>query len=72
MKMLRVLSALTLVFGTLVAIAPAQAATVKITVNGQPITDIQIAQRLALLKLEHKNDPKEATTELINEALETQ
>ena len=52
--------------------APVFAATVKITVNGQPITDIQIAQRAALKKLEKKGGTKEATEELITEAIELQ
>ena len=71
--MLRVLAvlmlALTLVTG---AAAPAVAATVKITVNGQPITDFQIAQRLGLLKMERRGNAKTASEELINEALEVQ
>lgn len=52
--------------------APVLAATVVIKVNGAPITDIQIAQRAALKKLEKKGGTKEATDELINEAIEVQ
>lgn len=52
--------------------APVFAATVVIKVNGQPITDIQIAQRAALKKLEKKGGTKEATEELITEAIELQ
>ena len=71
MKMHRVLGAALVGLALLLA-APAMAATVKITVNGQPITDVQIAQRLALMKLERREGAKAATDELINEALEVQ
>lgn len=69
--MLRILSALmlglTLALGTM---APAQAASVKITVNGTPITDTQIAQRAKLLQLEGRGGgTKAAGDELINEAI---
>jgi peptidyl-prolyl cis-trans isomerase SurA len=58
---------------TLVLAAPAaQAATVKVTVNGTPITDVQIAQRVALFKIEGKSGTSRATDELINEALQIQ
>ncbi|MEO6015530.1 MAG: SurA N-terminal domain-containing protein [Devosia sp.] len=73
MKMLRVLGAmlvgLTLLVG---ATAPVAAASVKYTVNGQPITDVQVSQRVALMKLEGRNGAKLATDELINEALQVQ
>lgn len=72
MTMLRVLSAMIVGVAMLVLVAPAEAATVKITVNGQAITDVQIAQRLALLKLERRGTQKNATEELINEALQVQ
>lgn len=52
--------------------APAMAATVKISVNGQAITDIQISQRLGLLTMERRGNPKTAAEELVNEALEIQ
>src|SRR3569623_3431764 len=55
---------------TLLLAAPAGAATVKVTVNGTPITDVQISQRLALKKLEHRGGQKDATDELVNEALQ--
>jgi peptidyl-prolyl cis-trans isomerase SurA len=67
----RVLSAL-VVGLMLLLVAPAEAATVKIKVNGDPITDIQISQRLALMKLERKGGTKAAQDELVNEALELQ
>jgi peptidyl-prolyl cis-trans isomerase SurA len=54
------------------AAVPAGAATVKVTVNDQPITDFQIAQRLALFKLERKSGQKAATDELVTESLEIQ
>ena len=57
---------------TLLLAAPVEAATVKVTVNGTPITDVQIAQRLALMKLENRSGAQTAQDELINEALEMQ
>lgn len=60
---------LTLLGATL---APAEAATVKISVNGQPITDIQISQRVALKRIERSGGQKEAVKELVDEALEVQ
>jgi peptidyl-prolyl cis-trans isomerase SurA len=71
MNMQRVIGAVLLSL-TLLAAAPAGAATVKITVNGTPITDVQIQQRLALMKLENRSGSKAAQDELINEALELQ
>jgi peptidyl-prolyl cis-trans isomerase SurA len=71
MKLHRVVGAI-LVGLVLLAAAPAAAATVKISVNGTPITDVQIAQRLALMKLEHRSGQKAAMDELVNEALEIQ
>lgn len=59
-------------FFALAAVLPANAATVKVTVNGTPITDIQISQRLALFKLEGKSSQKLAISELIDEALMVQ
>jgi peptidyl-prolyl cis-trans isomerase SurA len=73
MKIQRVLSAALLGIVVLAAAAlPATAAAVKVTVNGTPITDVQIAQRLALHKVEGKNSSKAATDELINEAIQLQ
>lgn len=57
---------------TLLVAAPASAATVKISVNGTPITDVQISQRQALMKLEKGGSAKAAQDELINEALQLQ
>ena len=68
----RVLSALVVSLALLFAVATAEAATVKIKVNGDPITDIQIAQRLSLMKLEGKTGQQAAIDELVNEALELQ
>lgn len=68
----RVLSALVVSLALLFAVAAAEAATVRVKVNGDPITDIQIAQRLSLMKLEGKSGQQAATDELINEALELQ
>lgn len=52
----------------LLAVAPASAA-VKVTVNGTPISDIQISQRIKLLQLEGRSGSKAATEELIDEAI---
>jgi peptidyl-prolyl cis-trans isomerase SurA len=70
--MLRFLSAMLLGFTLLFATVSAQAATAVATVNGQPITDVQVAQRLSLHKLEGKNNRTNALNELINEALQVQ
>lgn len=51
------------------AALPAGAATIKVSVNGTPITDFQIAQRIKLLQLEGRGGTKAATDELIDEAL---
>lgn len=48
--------------------APAGAA-VRVTVNGAPITDVQISQRLKLFQLEGRSGTKAATEELVDEAL---
>jgi peptidyl-prolyl cis-trans isomerase SurA len=50
------------------AVLPA-AAAVAITVNGQPISDVQVDQRLKLFKLEGRSGTKAAQDELINEAI---
>lgn len=73
MTMLRVLSAILLAFTlALSAVPAAQAASAVVTVNGRPITDIQVAQRLALHKIEGKNNRTNAINELINETLQIQ
>lgn len=71
MNMHRVIGA-ALIGLTLLVAAPASAATVKISVNGTPITDVQISQRQALMKLEKGGSAKAAQDELINEALQLQ
>jgi peptidyl-prolyl cis-trans isomerase SurA len=48
---------------------PAGAASIKATVNGTTITDVQVAQRLKLFQLEGRSGSKAALDELINEAL---
>lgn len=68
----RVLSALVVSLALLFAVATAEAASVKVKVNGDPITDIQIAQRQSLMKLEGKSGQQGAIDELVNEALELQ
>jgi peptidyl-prolyl cis-trans isomerase SurA len=72
MKMLRVLGAMLLGFTLLFSVVTAEAATAVVTVNGQPITDVQVAQRLSLFKIEGKNKRSQALDELINEALQIQ
>jgi peptidyl-prolyl cis-trans isomerase SurA len=73
MTMLRVLSAILLAFIlALSVVSAAQAASVVVTVNGRPITDIQVAQRLSLHKIEGKNNRTNVINELINEALQIQ
>jgi peptidyl-prolyl cis-trans isomerase SurA len=72
MKMLRVLGAVLLGMTLLFSAVSAEAATAVVTVNGQPITDVQVAQRLALFKIEGKNKRADAVNELINEALQVQ
>ncbi len=71
MNMHRVIGA-ALIGLTLLVAAPAGAATVKVSVNGTPITDVQISQRQALMKLEKGGSAKAAQDELINEALQLQ
>jgi peptidyl-prolyl cis-trans isomerase SurA len=71
MNMHRVIGA-ALIGLTLLVAAPASAATVKVSVNGTPITDVQISQRQALMKLEKGGSAKAAQDELINEALQLQ
>ena len=67
--MLRLLAA-TLI-GLTLAIAPAYAAT-KVTVNGVPISDIEISQRVKLLALEGGGNTQKAMQQLIDEQLQLQ
>lgn len=57
-----------------VAVAmPAIAANVKITVNGEAITDVQVSQRVKLFALEgNKSGTSGATKQLVDEALQLQ
>lgn len=59
---------------TLAALSPAIAAGVRLTVDGTPISDVQIQQRAKLLSLEHHpgNLQKAAQDELVNEVLENE
>jgi peptidyl-prolyl cis-trans isomerase SurA len=69
----RIGSAIVIGLAVLALVAgPAIAATVKVKVNGDPITDVQIAQRAALKALEGKAGTAPAMEELITEALELQ
>lgn len=71
MKMHRVLSAMLLGM-ILLAAGPAIAASVKVTVNGEPITDVQISQRVALLKLEGGGGSAKAAQQLIEDLVQIQ
>lgn len=54
------------------AVVPAMAATV-VTVNGEPITDVQVDQRLRLFRMEGNNTGRTgATKQLIDEAIQLQ
>jgi peptidyl-prolyl cis-trans isomerase SurA len=73
MTMQRALHALALgLVLTIGTVVPGLAASVRVTVNETPITDVQIQQRARLMQLEHHpgNLTKAATDELVNEALE--
>ena len=72
MKLPRIIGALIVTLGVGAITLPAIAASVAVTVNGTAITDLQVAERLALMTLEHHGDKKAATDELINEALKMQ
>ncbi|MDC9824047.1 peptidylprolyl isomerase [Devosia sp. ZB163] len=67
--MLRLIAAL--LVGVTLSVAPAYAAT-KVTVNGVPISDIEISQRTKLLALEGGGGTKAAMDQLINEQLQLQ
>ncbi|WP_171015791.1 SurA N-terminal domain-containing protein [Devosia sp. FKR38] len=63
-----------LIVGMLLSMAvamPAFAQTVRVTVNGTPITDVQISQRVKLFALEgNRGGTKGATEQLIDEAVQ--
>jgi peptidyl-prolyl cis-trans isomerase SurA len=67
--MLRLIAAM--LIGLTLSVMPAFAAT-KVTVNGVPISDIEIAQRTKLLALEGGGGTKKATEQLIDEQLQIQ
>ena len=67
--MLRLI-AVTLV-GLVLSIAPAFAVT-KVTVNGVPITDVQISQRVKLMQLEGGGSTQKATVQLVEDQLKLQ
>lgn len=69
MHMVRALGALVIGLMMIAGSALPAAAAVKVTVNGTPISDMQIAQRLKLFALEGRSGSKAATEELIDEAL---
>ncbi len=72
MKLSRIMGALVLALGFGAFALPALAATVVVKVNGEPITDVQVAERVALMTLEHNGSKKAALDELIDEALKNQ
>jgi peptidyl-prolyl cis-trans isomerase SurA len=57
---------------SLTAMTPAAFAATKITVNGEPISDLQIDARVKLFRLEGKSGADGAREELITEALQLQ
>jgi peptidyl-prolyl cis-trans isomerase SurA len=67
--MLRLIAAM--LIGLTLSVMPALAAT-KVTVNGVPISDIEIAQRSKLLALEGGGGTKKAMEQLIDEQLQLQ
>ena len=67
--MLRLIAAM--LIGFTLSVMPALAAT-KVTVNGVPISDIEIAQRTKLLALEGGGGTKKAMDQLIDEQLQLQ
>lgn len=67
--MLRLIAAM--LIGLTLTVMPAFAAT-KVTVNGVPISDIEIAQRSKLLALEGGGGTKKAMEQLIDEQLQLQ
>jgi len=67
--MLRLIAAL--LISVTLGVAQAHAATA-VTVNGVPISDIEISQRTKLLALEGGGGTKQATEQLINEQLQLQ
>jgi peptidyl-prolyl cis-trans isomerase SurA len=67
--MLRLIAAM--LIGLTLSVMPALAAT-KVTVNGVPISDIEIAQRTKLLALEGGGGTKKAMEQLIDEQLQLQ
>jgi len=69
MTMVRALALLVLGLGLIFGAALPAAAATKVMVNGQPISDFQIEQRLKLFALEGRSGRDAATKELIDEAL---
>src|SRR5690606_28373929 len=68
----RVTSALFIAILALASVSPAYAATVA-TVNGEPITDVQVDQRLRLFRMEGNNTGRNGAMEqLITEAIQLQ
>ena len=66
--MVRLIAAVMIGLALVTGAVPALAA-VKVTVNGEPITDVQVAQRLKLFQLEGRSGSQAAMEELINDTL---
>lgn len=72
MGMVRAIAVLAVGLVLVVTAAMPALAAVKATVNGVPITDVQVSQRLKLFQLEGRNGSKAALEELIDEAIMVQ
>lgn len=66
---LRLFAAVMIAMAAVASTSPAALAAVKATVNGEQITDVQIAQRLKLFQLEGRSGTNAARDELVDEAL---
>jgi peptidyl-prolyl cis-trans isomerase SurA len=69
MTMVRTLGALFIAFALAFGFTLPALAAVAVTVNGTPITDVQISQRAKLIALEGGGGNKAATSQLIDEAV---
>lgn len=72
MGMVRAIAGLAVGLALMVAGAMPAVAAVKATVNGVPISDVEVSQRLKLLQLEGRNGSKAALEELIDEQIQLQ
>lgn len=72
MAMVRAIAGLAVGLALMVAGAMPAVAAVKASVNGVPISDVEVSQRLKLLQLEGRNGSKAALEELIDEQIQLQ